>query len=337
MSKISKEDWLKRFASVHEDRYDYSLVEIVDSHTPVKIACKIHGIFNQRPDCHYLRKHGCPTCASEENAQKKAKGVDKFVEEANLVHNNFYDYSLVDYKQNKIKVKIICPVHGEFSQIPLDHIKGRGCGKCGYEKVKRWKDEDDEFLKENYLFYGPKHCAEKLKKTVSAVISRAQMLRCVRNFREEKYNENIPTGIMAGIYKRMEEWDTPLDFDSHYIFNLLGEQDYKCALTGKEIKFTKKSLKENTASVDRIDSKLPYSKDNIQIVHKKFNRFKNNLDERELLEMCQMVVKNLGARFAAIEWTWDIMNDTEVPIKVLSEKPVLEKDRHRKYDEDDLF
>jgi len=37
MSKISKNDWLKRFKSIHEDKYDYSLVEIVDSHTPVKI------------------------------------------------------------------------------------------------------------------------------------------------------------------------------------------------------------------------------------------------------------------------------------------------------------
>lgn len=337
MSKISKDDWLKRFKSIHEDKYDYSLVEIVDSHTPVKIICKKHGEFDQRPYCHFSRKHGCPTCANEENAQKKMKGVDKFVEEAKLVHNNFYDYSLVDYKQNKIKIKIVCPTHGEFLQIPLDHIKGRGCGKCGYEKVKRWKEEDDEFLKENYLLYGAKYCSDELGKTVSATISRAQMLRCVRNVREGSYNENIPNGIMDGIYKRMEEWGEELDFDSDYLLELLEEQDFKCALTGLEICFSTNKSKENTASVDRIDSKKIYSKDNIQIVHKKFNRFKNNLDEKELLEMCQMVVKNLGGRFSAIEWTWDVMNDTEVPVKVVPEKPVLEKDRHKKCDDDDLF
>ena len=50
-----------------------------------------------------------------------------FIEKANLVHNNKYDYSLVNYINNKTKVKIICKIHGAFEQIPDSHLRGRGC------------------------------------------------------------------------------------------------------------------------------------------------------------------------------------------------------------------
>lgn len=56
--------------------------------------------------------------------------LEDFVNKSNLIHNNFYDYSLVDYKNNNIKVKIICPIHGTFEQIPKNHTKGQGCPKC---------------------------------------------------------------------------------------------------------------------------------------------------------------------------------------------------------------
>lgn len=337
MSKISQEQWIERFRFAHGDKYNYDFIDIINSHVPVKIICAKHGEFLQRPDCHYLRKHGCPKCASEQNAERAKKGASKFIEEANVVHNNFYDYSLVEYKQNKVRVQIICPIHGSFSQIPLDHLRGYGCKKCSNKKRTVWPEEDDIFLRENYLLFGSKYCAEKLGKTVSAVVSRAQMLRCVKNVKEEYINENIPRGIIAGIRKRMDEHGENLDFNSDYLFNLLEEQNFRCALSGLEICFSTNPAKENTASVDRIDSRKHYSKDNIQIVHKKFNRFKNNLDEKELLDMCKLVVKNLGARFSAIDWVWDIMNDTEVPIKVIPEKPVLEKDRYKKWEDTELF
>lgn len=44
--------------------------------------------------------------------------LEDFVNKSNTIHNNFYDYSLVEYKNNKLKVKIICPIHGTFEQTP---------------------------------------------------------------------------------------------------------------------------------------------------------------------------------------------------------------------------
>ena len=47
------------------------------------------------------------------------KNQDKtmsFIQRANLIHNNKYDYSKVDYVNSYTKVCIICPEHGEFWQ-----------------------------------------------------------------------------------------------------------------------------------------------------------------------------------------------------------------------------
>lgn len=54
-----------------------------------------------------------------------------FIEKSNNIHLHRYDYSLVDYKNNKTKVIIICKEHGNFEQLPINHINGRaGCPNC---------------------------------------------------------------------------------------------------------------------------------------------------------------------------------------------------------------
>jgi hypothetical protein len=50
-------------------------------------------------------------------------------------HGDAYDYSLVEYKNNNTKVKIICPTHGIFEQIPRAHTAGHGCKLCGVMAV----------------------------------------------------------------------------------------------------------------------------------------------------------------------------------------------------------
>ena len=60
----------------------------------------------------------------------KKKSNDEFIREVQLIHHNRYDYSKLEYVNNKTKVCIICPEHGEFWQIPSDHLNGKGCPQC---------------------------------------------------------------------------------------------------------------------------------------------------------------------------------------------------------------
>lgn len=56
--------------------------------------------------------------------------VETFIDKSNSIHFNKYDYSKVNYLNNKTKVCIVCPIHGEFFQTPNSHILGHGCPKC---------------------------------------------------------------------------------------------------------------------------------------------------------------------------------------------------------------
>lgn len=58
------------------------------------------------------------------------KTTKQFISDAVALYGDKYDYSKVDYQGNKVKVCIICPIHGEFWQTPNDHLRGSGCKKC---------------------------------------------------------------------------------------------------------------------------------------------------------------------------------------------------------------
>lgn len=123
---------IERFRLVHGDRYDYSNVEFVKTTVKVPIICAEHGIFWQEPHAH-LKGQGCPKCALDRRIANKTNTAEYFISKAKEKYGDLYDYSLVEYVNNKTKVKIICPIHGEFEIIPSGHIgaNGRGCPKCG--------------------------------------------------------------------------------------------------------------------------------------------------------------------------------------------------------------
>ena len=124
---FSINDFLNKAQQIHKDKYDYSKVEYINSSTKILIICPIHGEFMQTPNKHLLGQ-GCPYCANHLQLSRET-----FIEKSNQVHNKFYDYSNVIYKNLKTKIKIICPIHGEFEQTPYHHLKGHGCPYCAKE------------------------------------------------------------------------------------------------------------------------------------------------------------------------------------------------------------
>ena len=57
--------------------------------------------------------------------------TEEFIEKARKIHGGKYDYSKVEYINNRTKVHIICPEHGEFWQRAKEHLRGKGCKICG--------------------------------------------------------------------------------------------------------------------------------------------------------------------------------------------------------------
>jgi len=62
----------------------------------------------------------------------------EIIEKFQKTHGTTYDYSLVDYKNDYEKVKIICKTHGIFEQQPgCHHRQKQGCPKCAREKINK--------------------------------------------------------------------------------------------------------------------------------------------------------------------------------------------------------
>ena len=116
MKKLTTNEFIEKSRKVHGDKYDYSKVNYVNAKTKVCIICPIHGEFWQTPDLH-LQGSGCSLCGG-----KIQLSEDEFIRRANLVHNNKYDYSKVNYINYHTKICIICPIHGEFWQEPANHL-----------------------------------------------------------------------------------------------------------------------------------------------------------------------------------------------------------------------
>lgn len=122
--KKTNQQFIEQAKSIHGNKYIYDKVNYINNKTPVIITCPIHGDFSQCPQSH-LEGRGCYKCAVENSKYTKEEWIDR----VSQYHNYKYDYSQVNYIDWETKVKIICPIHGEFFQSPHNHTR-YGCPKC---------------------------------------------------------------------------------------------------------------------------------------------------------------------------------------------------------------
>lgn len=123
---ITLDSLLEKAKIEHNDFYNYENVVFTSSSSKVSITCPRHGRFMQSLRTHSSGR-GCPSCAKE----KQRKTTDQFIREAKEVHGDRYDYSLVDYKTNSTHIIITCDIHGEFKQLPYQHVNLKsGCPEC---------------------------------------------------------------------------------------------------------------------------------------------------------------------------------------------------------------
>lgn len=145
---LSNENIIQDFKNIHGDKYDYSKVNYINSSTKVTIICPIHGEFGQTPNNHKSGQ-GCFKCNGNEK-----KNITDVLQSFKNIHGDKYDYSIVQYINAHTKIKIICPIHGEFEQTPNNHRLGNGCPSCneskGERKIRMW-------LEGNNIKYVPQH------------------------------------------------------------------------------------------------------------------------------------------------------------------------------------
>jgi len=83
----------------------------------------------------------------------KKDTLDIFIEKANKIHSNKYNYSKTEYLNSRTKITITCPIHGDFYQLPSSHLRNRGCNLCGINKCQTHmlKSQNDFILQANKI------------------------------------------------------------------------------------------------------------------------------------------------------------------------------------------
>lgn len=95
-------------------------------------------------------------------------------------------------------------------------------------------------------------------------------------------------GIKAGAARRGLRFKISIkDAWNQYL-----KQNKQCAITKLDIGFGRTNSQSSSASLDRIDSKKGYTKENIQWVHKDINIMKWDFEMDHFKQLCQLVIEN---------------------------------------------
>ena len=151
-SKLTTEEYdnimREKLTELHPE-LDFSITKVSEHDNGYRVAvkCPKHGV--KYPKFYNLLygEGGCDECKFDKIREKRVLTLEQFINKANEVHGNKYDYSKAEYVNSQTKIEIICPKHGSFFAAPSNFIgKKSGCPICNNSHLE---DEISRFLKEN--------------------------------------------------------------------------------------------------------------------------------------------------------------------------------------------
>lgn len=155
----SQKEIIEKIQSLFGERYSFEKVVYKAMKVPIILVCHEkdengveHGDFSMRPVNIFSSHQECPKCSKQSRIRLQRKPVEKFIEEAKIVHGDLYEYHKVDYINTNSKVCIVCKIHGDFWQTPSNHLNGKGCPCCS-GNFKKWNKETCEQEAHKYEFF----------------------------------------------------------------------------------------------------------------------------------------------------------------------------------------
>lgn len=124
--------------------------------------------------------------------------------------------------------------------------------------------------------------------------TRKQLKEDIEWQRLKHLRQNMARASRRGEYSK----DISVTLDELY---KIGEaQDWKCALTGVPLEFTRggsfiNNSNPNSCTVDRDVNWMGYTRNNVQLTTWKVNSIKNHLSTREFVELCKLVAKTVDS------------------------------------------
>ncbi len=143
--RMTLDDFIKRSAAIHKNKYDYSKVRWRGTKEFVAIGCPVHGIFEQKAAGHLIGK-GCKQCAClEVNEKLRTISVAQVSKKLSTLHPNLI-FPAVHNKTTK-PIDFECKVHGSGTMKLGLLLSGSECNRCSIEKrAKKQTHSTQEFI-----------------------------------------------------------------------------------------------------------------------------------------------------------------------------------------------
>ena len=199
MPKKTFEEYVNKANEIHNNKYKYLKMFDKNKYKYLEIECEIHGIFTKRIGNHFSKKQGCSFCS-----KPNVLNTDLFITKANKIHNNKYDYTSVKYINNRTKVIIICKTHGDFKQLPKNHIYNKqGCPKC----CKNSKVTKEEFILRSNKIHANKYIYDLVK--FNKILSKVNIKCPMHGIFKQMASDHLDG---HGCYKCIDKIRTTSDF-----------------------------------------------------------------------------------------------------------------------------
>lgn len=150
---------------MHGERFQYDRTSWSNADEHVRIQCSAHGWFKQIARNHIRvngeKFGGCWECREQDAWQS-------FIAMAHRIHGQQFTYYRKSWRGTKSKMLIGCPRHGQFEQIPRDHLRMAGCRHCS--AIKRGNDislDEAELIKRFRQVHGDRYGYDQLNYTVA--------------------------------------------------------------------------------------------------------------------------------------------------------------------------
>jgi len=165
---MSKRKTTKEFIKESEEKFGegkfgYANTVYINNHTDIIITCPKHGDFKVRPSNH-LRKGsngGCDKCKKEYMRQLLSSNTEEFIRRSEeKFGEGKFGYANTVYTNNRTKLIITCPKHGDFKTLPDNHLhegSNGGCKECMKEHLRELKASNTkEFIEKSKKLHGNK-------------------------------------------------------------------------------------------------------------------------------------------------------------------------------------
>lgn len=165
------------------------------------------------------------------------------------------------------------------------------------KKINNWtviKRDESEIGKKKYKWICKCDCG-KIYSVDGNHLRNGASSKCI-SCKYQGLKKKFPSRLWGQIRWGAKIRDIEFNLTKEFLFDLIKKQEYKCKITGLEIKFANTHIGhghgECTASLDRIDSSKPYEEGNVQWVHKDINRMKWVMGSKEFFIICKLVYEN---------------------------------------------